>query len=143
DKLKITGKVNYTNKRSDNLPAAGYNNLSVMYFLILGALPNIQAEWYKPYWRPGLENVEERNPFNRGPDNPYLELYEMLNKMNKHGIVGTASASYSFTDNLELIVRSGLDMSFEYRSQQRPFSMTKYPRGMFREQNVFNYEINT
>jgi len=143
DKLKINGKVNYTNKKSDNLPAAGYNNQSIMYFLILGAMPNIKAEWYKPYWEPGLENVEQRNPFNPGPDNPYLDLYEMLNKMNKHGVVGTVSANYSFTDNLELMVRSGLDMSFEYRSQQRPFSMTKYPRGMFREQDVFNYEINT
>jgi hypothetical protein len=41
------------------------------------------------------------------------------------------------------MVRSGVDMSFEYRSQQRPFSMTKYPRGMFREQNVFSYESNS
>ncbi|GAB3023709.1 SusC/RagA family TonB-linked outer membrane protein [Niabella terrae] len=142
-KLKISGKVNYTNKRSDNLPAAGYNNQSIMYFLILGALPNIRSEWYKPYWKPGLENVEQRNPFNPGPDNPYLDLYEMLNKMNKHGIVGSANATYAFNDHLELMLRSGLDMSFEYRSQQRPFSMTKYPRGMFREQNVFNYELNT
>ena len=142
-RLKINGKVNYSNKRSDNLPAAGYNNQSIMYFLILGAVPNNKAEWYKPYWKPGLENVEQRNPFNPGPDNPYLDLYEMLNKMNKHGVVGTVSVNYALTDHLEFMVRSGLDMSFEYRSQQRPFSMTKYPRGMFREQNVFNYELNT
>ena len=32
---------------------------------------------------------------------------------------------------------------FEFRLQQRPFSMTKYPRGMYREQNVFSYESNT
>ena len=41
------------------------------------------------------------------------------------------------------MIRSGIDMSFEFRSQQRPFSLTKYPRGMYREQNVFNYEVNT
>lgn len=143
DKLKINGKINYTQKKSDNLPAAGYNNQTIMYFLIIGALPNVHADWFKPYWKPGLENIEQRNPFNPGPDNPYLDLYEMLNKMNKNGVIGTLSASYSFTDKLELMVRSGLDMSYEYRSQQRPFSMTKYPRGMFREQNIFNYEINT
>lgn len=114
-----------------------------MYFLIIGAMPNVHADWYKPYWKPGLENIEQRNPFNPGPDNPYLDLYEMLNKMNKNGVIGTLSASYSFTDKLELMVRSGIDMSYEYRSQQRPFSMTKYPRGMFREQNIFNYELNT
>ena len=63
--------------------------------------------------------------------------------MNKHGVIGTFSVNYEITRKLELMVRSGVDMSFEFRSQQRPFSMTKYPRGMFREQNVFNYEINT
>lgn len=143
DKLKITGKANYTNKSSDNLPAAGYNNQSLMYFLIIGTTPNIRPEWFKPYWRPGLEGVQQKNPFNPGPDNPYLGMYEMLNKMNKHGVIANISATYDITDKLNLIVRTGLDMSFEFRSQQRPFSMTKFPRGMYREQNVFSYESNT
>ncbi|MEQ1799576.1 MAG: SusC/RagA family TonB-linked outer membrane protein [Lacibacter sp.] len=143
EKLKINGKVNYTNKQSNNLPAAGYNNQSIMYFLIIGTAPNIKPEWFKPYWQPGLQNVQQKNPYNPGPDNPYLDLYEMLNKMNKHGVIGTFSADYEISDKLALMIRSGIDMSFEFRSQQRPFSMTKYPRGMFREQNVFNYEINT
>jgi TonB-linked SusC/RagA family outer membrane protein len=143
DRLRISGRVNYTNKKSDNLPAAGYNNQSIMYFLIIGTAPNIRPEWFKPYWEPGLVNVKQRNPFNPGPDNPYLDLYEMLNKMNKHGVIGTVSANYNINDKLEVMVRSGVDMSFEDRSQQRPFSMTKYPRGMYREQTVFNYEINT
>jgi TonB-linked SusC/RagA family outer membrane protein len=143
DRLKLTGKVNYSNKKSDNLPAAGYNNQSIMYFLIIGTAPNIKPEWFKPYWQPGLENVQQKNPFNPGPDNPYLDMYEMINKLNKHGVIGTLSANYEITNKLELMVRSGVDMSDEFRSQQRPFSMTKYPRGMFREQHVFNYEINT
>ncbi|MEJ7739369.1 MAG: TonB-dependent receptor plug domain-containing protein [Chitinophagaceae bacterium] len=143
DRLKLTGKVNYTNKKSDNLPAAGYNNQTIMYFLIIGTAPNIRPEWFKPYWQPGLENVQQKNPFNTGPDNPYLDLYVMLNKMNKHGVVGNISAAYQLSDKLELMVRTGMDMSFEFRSQQRPFSMTKFPRGMYREQNVFSYENNT
>lgn len=143
DRLKLTGKVNYTNKKSDNLPAAGYNNQTMMYFLIIGTAPNIRPEWFKPYWQPGLENVQQKNPFNTGPDNPYLDLYEMLNKVNKHGVVGNISATYQVSDKMDVMVRSGLDMSFEFRSQQRPFSMTKFPRGMYREQNVFSYESNT
>lgn len=141
-KLKINGKVNYANKWSDNLPLAGYNNQSLMYFLILGTAPNLRADWFKPYWTPGREGELQRS-FNTTPDNPYLGMYEMLNKMNKHGIIGNLSAQYQFSDKLDLLVRTGLDMSFEYRSQQRPYSMTRYPKGMFREQNVFSYESNT
>jgi TonB-linked SusC/RagA family outer membrane protein len=143
DRLKLSAKVNYTNKRSDNLPAAGYNNQTIMYFLIIGTAPNIKPGWFKPYWQPGLENVQQKNPFNTGPDNPYLELYEMLNKMNKHGVVGNVSATYQVSDKLDVMVRTGMDMSFEFRSQQRPFNITKFPRGMYREQNVFSYENNT
>ncbi|MBC7912658.1 MAG: SusC/RagA family TonB-linked outer membrane protein [Pyrinomonadaceae bacterium] len=143
DKLKVTGKVNYTNKTSDNLPAAGYNNQSMMYFLILGTAPNIQSSWFKPYWEKDLEGVQQKSPFNTGPDNPYLDLYEMLNKMTKHGVLGNLAANYTFNPKLDLMIRSGVDMAFEERQQQRPFSMTKFPRGMYREQKVFNYEINT
>jgi len=142
-RLKIIGKANYTNKQSDNLPAAGYNNQSLMYFLMIGTAPNINPAWFNPYWQSGLEGVQQRSPFNPGPDNPYLGMNEMLNKMNKHGLIGNISANYQISDKFDIMIRSGLDMSFEYRSQQRPFSMTKYPRGMFREQNVFSYESNT
>ena len=143
ERLKINGKVNYTNKKSDNLPMAGYNNQSLMYFLILGTAPNIKPEWFKPYWVPGKENIQQRNPFNPTPDNPYLGMYEMLNKMNKHGVIGNISAAYEISSKWDFLVRTGLDMAYEFRSQQRPFSMTRYPRGMYREQNVFNYESNT
>lgn len=143
DKLKITGKANYSNKSSDNLPMAGYNNQSLMYFLIIGPSPNVNPEWYKPYWEPGLENIKQKNPFNPGPDNPYLAMYEMLNKMNKNAVLGTVSATYELSKKFDVMLRTGVDMSFEFRSQQRPFSMTKYPMGMYREQNVFSYESNT
>lgn len=143
DRLKINGKVTYTNKKSDNLPSAGYNNQTLMYFLIIGTAPNIRPEWFKPYWQPGLEGVVQKNPFNTGPDNPYVDIYEDLNKLNKHGVIGNVSASYEISKKLELMVRSGVDMSFEFRSQQRPYGLTKYPKGMFRIANVFSSEINT
>lgn len=88
DKLKISGKVTYTNKKSDNLPSAGYNNQTLMYFLAIGTAPNIKSDWFKPYWLPGLTGVQQKNPFNPGPDNPYLDIYENINKLNKHGTIG-------------------------------------------------------
>lgn len=143
DKIKINGKATYTNKKSDNLPSAGYNNQTLMYFLIIGTAPNIDHNWFKPYWMPGLEGIQQKNSFNPGPDNPYIDIYENLNKMNKHGIVGNLSATMQINNHLDVMLRSGVDMSFEYRSQQRPYSLTKFPKGSYREQNVFSYEINS
>jgi len=142
DKLKISAKANYTNKSSDNLPSAGYNNQTLMYFLAIGTAPNINHNWFKPYWQPGLTGVQQKNPFNPGPDNPYIDIYEDLNKLSKNGFIGTASANYQFTSKLELMLRTSVDMSSEFRSQQRPYSITKYPKGSYREENVYSYEAN-
>ncbi|SKB28426.1 TonB-linked outer membrane protein, SusC/RagA family [Parapedobacter luteus] len=143
ERLRLSGKFNYAIKKSDNLPAAGYNNQTMMYFLIIGTTPNVRPEWFMPYWEAGREGVEQYKPFNAGPENPYAIMYEMLNKMNKHNIIGNVSATYKVTDNMDVMLRSGLDFAAEDRSQQRPFSMTKYPRGMYREQGITNYESNT
>ncbi len=143
DKLRISSKVNYANKKSDNLPMSGYNNQTPMYFMIIGTAPSIDIDWFKPYWEPGLEGVEQKNPFNPGPDNIYLQSYEMLNKINKHGVIGNISASYAISPNLDVTLRSGLTLANEERSQQRPYSMTRYPKGMYRQQSIFNYESNT
>ncbi|WP_429384506.1 SusC/RagA family TonB-linked outer membrane protein [Mucilaginibacter sp. UYCu711] len=142
DKLKISAKANYTNKSSDNLPSAGYNNQTLMYFLAIGTAPNIDHNWFKPYWQPGLVGVQQKNPFNPGPDNPYIDLYEDLNKLSKNGFIGTTSINYQFSNKLELMLRTSLDMSNEFRSQQRPYSITKYPKGSYREENVYSYEAN-
>jgi TonB-dependent SusC/RagA subfamily outer membrane receptor len=51
-KLSTAVKVNYYNKFSDNLPSTGYNNQSIMYFIAFQN-PNVNLDWYQPYWLPG------------------------------------------------------------------------------------------
>lgn len=143
DRLKISGKATYTRKTSGNLPSAGYNNQTYMYFMAIGTAPSIDHRWFKPYWLPGLAGVQQKNPFNPGPDNPYIDIYEDLNKMSKNGLVGNVSATYSFSKKLDLLLRTGVDMAYEFHSLQRPYSITKFPKGMYREINIFNIETNS
>ncbi|MBC5775543.1 SusC/RagA family TonB-linked outer membrane protein [Pontibacter sp. KCTC 32443] len=139
DKLQFSSKINYTNNSSDNLPSTGYNNHTIMYF-IRGLSPNVNLEWFKPYWLPGQEGLKQNSPFSGILDNPYLQAYEMLNKSNRDGIVGNISATYNFTDNLSLMLRSSMEFTHEARSQQRPWDTEKFPVGMFRTQNIFSRE---
>lgn len=140
-KLQLAAKVNYTNKFTDNLPSTGYNNQSIMYF-IRGMVPNFNLDWVKEYWVPGQENIAQTRPFSSLLDNPYLIAYEMLNKSNRHGVIGNVSATYTFNDHFSVMVRSALDYASEARSQQRPFGTNKFAEGMFRSQNIFSQEIN-
>lgn len=142
DKLMISTKLSYNNKYSDNLPSTGYNNQTVMYSMI-GLVPNADINWYKQYWIPGSEGLKQIRPFANGLDNVYLAVYEMLNKSDRNQLIGTISANYEFTKNLNLMIRSSIDWSAESRAQQKPKDAARFPEGMFRTQDIDQQETNT
>ncbi|HZH97145.1 MAG TPA: TonB-dependent receptor plug domain-containing protein, partial [Flavisolibacter sp.] len=142
DRLKLASKINYTNKQSDNLPATGYNNQSISYFMIFQN-PNVDLNWYRDRWRKGQEQVEQIHPFSPFIDNPFLIAHEMTNAINTNNIVGNLSATYQVSKKFDLLVRSAISLTDEDRQQRRPFSTANYIKGFYKEQNISDYEINT
>ena len=142
ERLKITAKVNYTNKQSDNLPGTGYNNQSIAYFMIFQN-PNVDLNWYRDRWKNGFYQVDQIHPFSSFIDNPFLIAHEMTNSIYSNNLVGNLAATYQVSKKIDVMVRSGLDMTTEQRKQQRPFSTANYVRGYFKQQNISDYEINT
>ncbi|KAA9340732.1 SusC/RagA family TonB-linked outer membrane protein [Adhaeribacter soli] len=142
DKLKLSSKINFTHKQSDNLPATGYNNQSIAYFMIFQN-PNVDLAWYEPRWKNGKEQIDQIHPFSSFIDNPYLIAYEMTNGLNNYSTVGNLAATYQILPKLDLMVRSGIDMTDEDRRQRRPYSTANFLRGYYREQKIFDFEINT
>lgn len=140
-KLKISTKFAYNTTSSDNLPATGYNNQSISYFMIFQN-PNVNLEWYKPIWKPGQEQVDQIHPFSSYIDNPYLIAYEMLNGVRKKMITGNITADYQFNKNFSLMLRSGIEILNEKRTTKRPWSSANYQKGFYREQFIKNQEYN-
>lgn len=141
DQLQIAGKVNYTNKWSDNLPGAGYGNQSIMYWYIFWQ-PNADARWLKNYWKLGQAGRAIQYPFSSFPENPYAIAYEFLNSTNRHGMTGNLQATYNFNKDLSLMVRTSMDFAYEQRAQKRPYDAgTRYPKGSYRTQNLFTQEM--
>lgn len=141
DKFRISTKFNYANTQSDNLPATGYNNQSISYFMIFQN-PNVDLAWYKPIWKPGQEEIDQIHPFSSFIDNPYLIAYKMLNGVEKKLITGNISATYDFNKNFSLMLRSGIEMLDEERTTKRPYSSANYLKGFYREQYIKNNEFN-
>lgn len=141
-RLKLSSKVNFTNKKSDNLPGTGYSNQSIAYFMIFQN-PNVDLAWYKPRWKAGQEQLQQIHPFSSFIDNPYVIAYEMTNSLNNYSMVGNMAATYEFSPKLDLMVRSGIDLTSEDRAMRRPFNTANFPYGYYKEQNIFDYEINT
>ena len=143
DRLQITSKVNYTNKRSDNLPGAGYGNQSIMYWYIFWQ-PNADPAWLKNYWVNGQEGKKIAYPFSSFPENPYAIAYEFINSSDRNAITGNIQATYNITKGLSLQVRTSIDLAYEQRAQQRPYDAgSKYPKGSYRTQNIFSQEAST
>lgn len=142
DKLKVNTKVSYTNKQSDNLPATGYNNQSIAYFMIFQN-PNVDLNWYRDRWKRGMEQIEQIHPFSSFIDNPFLIAYEMTNGINSNNVVGTASATYEFSKKFDLMLRSAMNMQDEDRNQRRPYSTANYRQGFYKEQAITSREVNT
>ncbi|WP_326984642.1 SusC/RagA family TonB-linked outer membrane protein [Chryseobacterium sp. MYb264] len=141
DKFRVSTKFNYANTKSDNLPATGYNNQSISYFMIFQN-PNVDLNWYKPLWKPGQDQVDQIHPFSSFIDNPYLIAYQMLNGVQKKMITGNISATYDFSKNFSLMLRSGIEMLDEERTTKRPYSSANYLKGFYREQYIRNNEFN-
>lgn len=142
DKLRVSAKINYVKRQSDNLPATGYNNSSIPYFMIL-TNPSVDVRWYQQRWVKGKEGREILRPFSPWLDNPYVIAYECLNPMEKHGVVATGSIIYEFSPKWELMIRSGIDLSFDTREMIRPYGLKNFPKGYYQQQDVFSYENNT
>ncbi len=142
DRLKINTKINYTNKVSDNLPATGYNNQSIAYFMIFQN-PNVDLAWYKDRWKRGQEQIDQIHPFSSFIDNPYLIAYEMTNSIKSNNVVGTISATYEFSKHFDVMLRSGINLLSEGREQKRPFSTANFLRGYYKQQSISDFEVNS
>lgn len=142
DKLKITTKISYTNKSSDNLPATGYNNQSISYFMIFQN-PNVDLNWYRDIWKNGQEQIDQIHPFSSFIDNPYLIAYEMTNSVKNNSVIGNISATYEISKKFDLMLRSGINMMDEDRQQRRPFSTANFLKGYYKEQAIADFESNT
>lgn len=142
DKLRINTKINYTNKGSDNLPATGYNNQSIAYFMIFQN-PNVDLNWYRDKWKRGAENIDQIHPFSSFIDNPFLIAYDMTNAVHSNNVVGSMSAIYTVSPKFDLQFRSGINMQDEDRNQRRPFSTANFLKGYYKEQAITDFEVNS
>lgn len=141
DKLTVNAKVSYTNKNSDNLPATGYNNQSIAYFMIFQN-PNVDLKWYEPRWKKGYDQVQQIHPFSSYIENPYVIAYDMTNSLSSYNLDGNLQANYAFNNKWNLMVRSGLNMRQDRRAQRRPWDTANFPQGYYKEQDVYFFESN-
>ncbi|MDE7442973.1 MAG: SusC/RagA family TonB-linked outer membrane protein, partial [Muribaculaceae bacterium] len=152
--IKFSARANYLHKASDNLPVQGYSTQSPFYMLIWGNT-NIHASDYRNEYFGGLCTEENfsgdrydgkamvQSMGNSTPVNPYRQLYEATNAINKDRVYGNVALDINLpVKGLTLNLRAGTDLSVDWRQQKKPFRSPGYMRGFYREQNNRDIETN-
>ncbi|SFS34585.1 SusC/RagA family TonB-linked outer membrane protein [Sphingobacterium wenxiniae] len=143
EKLKINAKFSYASKNSDNLPGTGYNNQSISYFMIFQN-PNVDLNAvYGPRWKRGQEQLKQIHPYSSYIENPFIIMHEMTNGINSMNMDGNLQGVYTFNPKWELMVRSGINLRQDKRESRRPFDTANFPRGYYKQQDVYFFESNT
>jgi TonB-linked SusC/RagA family outer membrane protein len=142
EKLTLNATVNYQNSISGNRPNISYGTESLMYLWIWYGR-QINTRNLRDYWMPGLEDVQQFNYNYNYHDNPYFTVYENTNGQQKNRVFGNVMLNYKITDKLSLMLRTGVDNYNELRDRRRAFSTQRFPRGHYREDNVYFNERNS
>lgn len=152
--IKFQAKANYLHKTSDNMPISGYSNTAPTYYILWGTTNN-SMELYKDEYFSGRvtkENYEGNVKDGKGmvnslgnsePGNPYQQLYEATNSINKDRVYGNILLQIAFPlKGLSLDLRAGTDFAVDFRQQKKPFRTPGYKSGFYREQNNRDIETN-
>ena len=142
DWLKVTSSVNYVNSSSNNRPNNSYGTENIMYLWVWFGR-QIDMNSLRDYWQPGLEGRQQFNYNYNWHDNPFFTLNENTNGFNKNRIFGSARADIRINQDLNLMVRTGIDYFSELRTGRRAFSSQRFAQGQYREDDIFFKEQNT
>ncbi|MDO9634306.1 MAG: SusC/RagA family TonB-linked outer membrane protein [Paludibacter sp.] len=146
--ISMSTRMTYYRKNSDNLPMSGYSTSSPLYTLIWAPAAVDVKDFQDEYFTGRLidihqQNLGTSNLINYDSDNPYFQVYEQLNTMTRDRVFGNASINITLIPKkLNLIARTGMDWSGEFRTQRKPYYSVSNRTGMYREQNVNSFEMN-
>lgn len=142
NKLTVNSTINFQRTESGNRPSISYGTESLMYLWIwYGRQVNTRS--LRNYWQQGQEGLQQFNYNYNYHDNPYFTVYENTNGQAKDRIFGNIMATYKFSPKLTLMVRTGLDTYNELRDRKRAFSTMRFPKGSYREDDLFFSEQNS
>jgi TonB-linked SusC/RagA family outer membrane protein len=142
DRFRVDVSTSYIKSMSNNRAVNSYGTESVMYLFTWYGM-QINTNNLKDYWQRGLEGFQQFNYNYNYHDNPYFNMYENTNGLDKNRLMGNVKLTYEITDELSLSLRTGTDYYDELREIKRAYSTQRFPRGQFREDKISFQETNT
>lgn len=160
EKLKLEGTLSYNKQYTPNYPQTGYGANNFFYNILLWMGPDVDIRDLRNYWQPGggrddgsgfipygVKDVQQFNYNYTWYNNPWYIAYEALNGYTNDVVTGQVNATYDFTKDLSLFVRSGVITNNSLSSLKTPKSYIYYGNGEFdgnySESRQSNFQIVT
>lgn len=162
EKLKAEATIGYNKQFTPNYPETGYGPNNYFYNILLWMGPDVDIRELKNYWQPaggrtnsagafipyGVKDIQQFNYNYTWYNNPWFLANEYLKGYNNDVIVAQLNATYDFTKDLQLMVRSGATTNSVTADVKIPYSYINYgtsaaPRGNYSVRNNNNLLITT
>lgn len=116
EKFKIESHMGISRSSAPQIWGTGYDNQGYLYQLVMWTGPEYDLRDYKDYWV--VPNKTQNWMYTNWYDNPYLIAYEKLNGLQQNTMNASVIANYSFTPDLNLMLRVGYD-NYNYKETWR------------------------
>lgn len=160
EKFRLESTLSYNKQNSPNYPQTGYGANNFFYNILLWMGPDVDIRDLKNYWQPaggrydggsfvpyGVKDVQQFNYNYTWYNNPWYVANEALNGYDNDVLTGQLNATYDFTKDLSLYVRSGIITNNAMSTLQTPKSYVYYGNGEldgnYSERRVTNFQIVT
>lgn len=157
DKLRVESSIGYNKQYTPNYPETGYGPNNFFYNILLWMGPDVDIRDLRNYWQPsggrstssgsfipyGVKDIQQMNYNYSWYNNPYYLAYEFQKGYTNDVIVAQLNATYDFTKDLQLLVRTGLTGNNATSEIKTPYSYINYgtsaaPKGNYRVSNASN-----
>lgn len=117
-KFSMESSMGYTWQQSPQIWGQGYGAQGYLYQIQMWTGPDYDIRQYKDYW---VKPNEQQNwLYDAWYDNPYLIAYEKLDAINRNKLNASLTANYKFTQDLNLMFRTGYDFFKDEETIQSP-----------------------
>jgi len=125
-KFRLDATLSYNKQYTPNYPVTGYGPDNFFYNVLLWLGPEADINDMRKYWVPGKEGIEQMTYNYTWYNNPWFLAYERLRGYYNDALVGQVNGVYDFSNELSLMVRSGINLNSTTSDIKTPYSFINY-----------------
>ena len=125
-KFRMDATLSYNKQYTPNYPVTGYGPDNFFYNVVLWLGPEADINDLRKYWVPGKEGTEQMTYNYTWYNNPWFLAYERLRGYYRDVLVGQVNGTYDISNDLSLLVRSGINLTNTTSDIKTPWSFINY-----------------